>query len=59
MSAQTELEDFDTLLSKVSAYGWKTSGKPQAISSVPLQGSRVIYLQIPDGQTLELMELSR
>ena len=52
------VEDLDTLLNKVSAYGWKTPGKPQTISSGPLQGTRVVYLQSPDGQTLELMELS-
>jgi catechol 2,3-dioxygenase-like lactoylglutathione lyase family enzyme len=50
------IEDLDSLLSKVSAYGWKTPGKPQTILSGPLQGTRVVYLQSPDGQTLELME---
>lgn len=48
----------DTLLNKESAYGWKTPGKPQTISSGALQGTRVVYLQSPDGHTLELMELS-
>jgi catechol 2,3-dioxygenase-like lactoylglutathione lyase family enzyme len=50
------VKDLDTLLSKVSDYGWKTPGKPQTVSSGPMQGTRVIYLQSPDGQTLELME---
>jgi hypothetical protein len=50
------VEDLDTLLSKVSEYGWKTPGKPQTVLSGPMQGTRVIYLQSPDGQTLELME---
>jgi catechol 2,3-dioxygenase-like lactoylglutathione lyase family enzyme len=52
------VEDLDTLLGKVSDYGWKTPGKPQTVSSGPMQGTRVIYLQSPDGQTLELMERS-
>ncbi|WP_313653224.1 VOC family protein [Pantoea sp.] len=50
------VEDLDTLLNKVSKYGWKTPGKPQTVLSGPMQGTRVIYLQSPDGQTLELME---
>lgn len=50
------VEDLDTLLRKVSEYGWKTPGKPQTVLSGPMQGTRVIYLQSPDGQTLELME---
>lgn len=50
------VEDIDTLLNKASEYGWKTPGKPQTILSGPMQGTRVIYLQSPDGQTLELME---
>lgn len=50
------VENFDTLLSKISDYGWKTPGKPQTVLSGPMQGTRVIYVQSPDGQTLELME---
>jgi catechol 2,3-dioxygenase-like lactoylglutathione lyase family enzyme len=53
------VEELDTLLGKVSDYGWKTPGKPQTVLSGPMQGTRVIYLQSPDGQTLELMERSQ
>ena len=53
------VKDLDTLLRKVSDYGWKTPGEPQTISSGPMQGTRVIYLQSPDGQTLELMEVGQ
>lgn len=50
------VNDLDGLLKRASVYGWKTPGEPQTLSSGPLQGTRVIYLQSPDGQTLELME---
>jgi len=30
------VEDLDTLLCKVSEYGWKTPGKPQAVLSGPM-----------------------
>lgn len=50
------VENLDTLLSKISDYGWKTPGIPQTVSSGPMKGTRVIYVQSPDGQTLELME---
>jgi glyoxylase I family protein len=53
------VNDLDGILKKAAAYGWKTPGKPQAIPSGPLQGTRVIYLQSPDGQTLELMEATK
>ncbi len=53
------VNDLDGLLKKASVYGWKTPGEPQTILSGPLQGTRVIYLQSPDGQTLELMEESK
>ncbi|KAA5971680.1 VOC family protein [Pantoea sp. M_9] len=52
------VDDLDTLLRRVSEYGWKTPGKPQTILSGPMQGTRVVYLQSPDGQTLELMDHS-
>jgi glyoxylase I family protein len=53
-----KVSDLDELLLKVSAYGWKTPGEPQKISAGPLHGTRVIYVQSPDGQTLEFMENS-
>lgn len=53
-----KVSNLDELLHRVSVYGWKTPGEPQKISAGPLQGTRVIYVQSPDGQTLEFMEES-
>ena len=51
-----KVSNLDELLHRVSVCGWKTPGEPQKISAGPLQGTRVIYVQSPDGQALEFME---
>ncbi|PTA73975.1 VOC family protein [Serratia sp. Nf2] len=54
-----KVEDLNSLLGKIASYGWLAPGHPQEITSGPLLGTRVIYVQSPDGQTLELMESAK
>ena len=51
------IDDFDAVLERIAAFGWKAAGKPQRLQSGPNAGKHVVYVRDPDGTTIELMEL--
>jgi catechol 2,3-dioxygenase-like lactoylglutathione lyase family enzyme len=50
------VDDLDTVLSMITASGWKAAGKPQTLKSGPNAGKRVLYVRDPDGTTIEFMQ---
>jgi len=48
---------FDAILKKVDASGWKAAGEPQALTTGPNAGKRVVYVRDPDGTTIEFMQM--
>jgi catechol 2,3-dioxygenase-like lactoylglutathione lyase family enzyme len=50
------VDDLDAVLEKVAASGWNAAGKPQALTTGPNAGKRVIYVRDPDGTTIEFMQ---
>ena len=50
------VDDLDTLLSMITASGWKAAGKPQTLKTGPNAGKRVVYVRDPDGTTIEFMQ---
>jgi len=50
------VDDLDTLLSMITASGWKAAGKPQTLKTGPNAGKRVVYVRDPDGITIEFMQ---
>jgi catechol 2,3-dioxygenase-like lactoylglutathione lyase family enzyme len=50
------VDNIDTLLARIVAYGWKAQGIPQPIASGARAGTRVIYVVGPDGATIEFMQ---
>jgi len=50
------VDDFDAVLDRIAASGWKTAGKPQILKSGPNAGKRVVYVRDPDGTTIEFMQ---
>ncbi len=51
------VDDLDAVLNAISASGWKAAGKPQTLQSGPNAGKRVVYVQDPDGTTIEFMQM--
>ena len=51
------IDDLDTVLERIAAFGWKAAGKPQVLKSGPNTGKRVAYVRDPDGTTIEFMQL--
>lgn len=51
------IDDLDAVLKKVAASGWKAAGKPQTLTHGPNAGKRVVYVQDPDGTTIEFMQM--
>ena len=50
------VDNLDAILNQIAASGWRTAGKPQTLRSGPNAGKRVIYVQDPDGSTIEFMQ---
>ena len=53
------VDDLDAVLERVAASGWKAAGKPQALTSGPNAGKRVVYVFDPDGTTIEFMQMPK
>ncbi len=51
------VDDLDAVLQKITQSGWTAAGKPQSLTSGPNAGKRVIYVQDPDGTTIEFMQM--
>ena len=51
------VDDLDAVLEKIAESGWKAAGKPQALTSGPNAGKRVVYASDPDGTTIEFMQM--
>ena len=51
------VDDLDAILEKVAASGWKAAGEPQALTTGPNAGKRVVYVRDPDGTTIEFMQM--
>ncbi len=51
------VDDLDAVLQKITESGWKAAGTPQSLTSGPNAGKRVIYVQDPDGTTIEFMQM--
>jgi len=51
------VDDLDAILEKITASGWKAAGTPQALTSGPNAGKRVVYVTDPDGTTIEFMQM--
>jgi catechol 2,3-dioxygenase-like lactoylglutathione lyase family enzyme len=50
------VDDLDAVLERITASGWKASGKPQTLKAGPNAGKRVVYVRDPDGTTIEFMQ---
>ena len=53
------VENLEELLQNIAASGWKAAGEPQALTSGPNAGKRVIYVRDPDGTTIEFMQMAK
>jgi catechol 2,3-dioxygenase-like lactoylglutathione lyase family enzyme len=53
------VDDLNAVLEKIAASGWKAAGKPQTLTSGPNAGKRVVYVQDPDGTTVEFMQMPK
>lgn len=53
------VDDLDAVLEKIAASGWTAAGKPQTLTSGPNAGKRVVYVQDPDGTTIEFMQMPK
>ncbi len=53
------VENLQPLLEKIAESGWKAAGEPQALTTGPNAGKRVIYVRDPDGTTVEFMEMTK
>jgi catechol 2,3-dioxygenase-like lactoylglutathione lyase family enzyme len=51
------VDDLDTVLDRIAAFGWKAAGKPQTLKTGPNSGKRVVYVRDPDGTTIEFMQV--
>jgi len=51
------VDDLDDILEKMAASQWKAAGDPQMLTVGPNAGKRVVYVQDPDGTTIELMQM--
>ena len=51
------VDDLDAVLRKIAESGWKAAGEPQALTSGPNAGKRVVYVRDPDGTTIEFMQM--
>jgi catechol 2,3-dioxygenase-like lactoylglutathione lyase family enzyme len=51
------VDNLNSVLRRIAAYGWKGAGKPQTLIAGPNAGKRVVYVRDPDGTTIEFMEL--
>ena len=51
------VDDLDAVLQRIAASGWKAAGKPQTLTHGPNAGKRVVYVQDPDGTTIEFMQM--
>ena len=52
------VDDLDAVLKKIATSGWKAAGTPQTLQAGPNAGKRVVYVQDPDGTTIEFMQAS-
>ncbi len=50
------IDDLDAVLKAIASAGWKAAGKPQTLQAGPNKGKRVVYVQDPDGTTIEFMQ---
>ncbi|KAK2749203.1 hypothetical protein FQN57_006818 [Myotisia sp. PD_48] len=50
------VQGLDALVDSVNSEGWARVGKTQTIEGGVLDGTRVVYIRGPDGETVELME---
>ena len=50
------VDNLDAVMQRIAASGWKAAGQPQALTTGPNTGKRVIYVRDPDGTTIELMQ---
>jgi glyoxylase I family protein len=53
------VDNLDAILETIAASGWKAAGQPQTLTTGPNAGKCVIYVQDPDGTTIEFMEMPR
>ena len=51
------VDDLDAVLEKIAASSWKAAGEPQTLTHGPNAGKRVVYVQDPDGTTIEFMQM--
>ena len=51
------VDDLDAILQRIEASGWNAAGQPQSLTSGPNTGKRVVYVQDPDGTTIEFMQM--
>ncbi|HVF72925.1 MAG TPA: VOC family protein [Chthoniobacterales bacterium] len=51
------VDNLESILDRIAAFGWKPAGAPQFLTVGPNAGKRVIYVRDPDGTTIELMQL--
>jgi glyoxylase I family protein len=52
------VEDLDLVLGRIAASGYKAAGKPQTLRRGPNAGKRVVYVNDPDGTTIEFMQVA-
>ena len=50
------VDNLDAILERIAASGWKAAGTPQTLPSGPNAGKRVVYVEDPDGTTIEFMQ---
>ena len=53
------VDDFDGVLARMGAYGYRARGTPLTVTEGARLGSRMIYASGPDGVTIELIEPPR
>jgi len=51
------VDDLDAIFEKLATQNWKKAGTPQALTTGPNAGKRVVYVRDPDGTTIELMQM--
>lgn len=51
------VDDLDAVLNAIASSGWKAPGEPQTLQSGPNAGKSVLYVQDPDGTTIEFMQV--
>jgi glyoxylase I family protein len=53
------VDNLNAILERIAASGWKTTGRPQTLTTGPNAGKRVVYVRDPDSTTIEFMEIPK